>query len=92
MWLLQTVHRDVAAVDPVCAWRGEKHDHTRHLLGGAETAHRKTVADLVFKIAGVDEAVVIPSVPIDQDRARRDRVHPDPIRHELERPPLVLEN
>ena len=50
--LLQTVHWNVAAVDPVGARRSDKHDHIRHLLGGAEAAHRKTVADVVLEIPG----------------------------------------
>src|ERR1700730_10080489 len=35
------------------------------LLGGAETAHRKTVADIVIKIFLVGEAVAIPAIARD---------------------------
>jgi NAD(P)-dependent dehydrogenase (short-subunit alcohol dehydrogenase family) len=42
--LLQTVHRNVAAVDPAGARRSEGPDHIRHVLGGAEAVHRKAVA------------------------------------------------
>ena len=52
--LLQTIHRNVSAVDPVRARRCDEHDHIHHLLGGAEAAHRKTVADVVLEIPRVD--------------------------------------
>jgi hypothetical protein len=55
------------------ARRCDEHDHIRHLLGGAEAAHRKTVADVVLVITRVGEAVAIPPVPFDQDRARRNK-------------------
>ena len=37
------------------------------LLGGAETAHRKTVADIVIKIFLVGEAVAIPAIARDEN-------------------------
>ena len=53
--LLQTIHRNISAVDPVGARRGDEHDHIRHLLGGAEAAHRKTVADIVIEVIWIGE-------------------------------------
>src|SRR5947209_945914 len=90
--LLQTIHRNVSAIDPMRAPRGDEHNHIRHLVSGAETAHRKTVADVVLEIPRVGQAVAVPPVPSDQDRARRNRVHPYAIRHEFQRPALGLED
>jgi len=69
--LLQTIHRNISAVDPVGARRGDEHDHIRHLLGGAEAAHRKTVADVVLEVPWVGKAVAVPSVAFDQNLRRR---------------------
>src|SRR5215468_9402379 len=74
--LFQTIDRYVSAVDPMGAWRRQKSDDVGHLLGGPQTAHRKTVADIVIKIFLVGEAVAVPPVPFDQYRARRDRCSP----------------
>ena len=71
MRLLQAVHRNVAAIDPVGARRGDEHDHIRNLLGGAEAAHRKAMADVIIEIGRVGEAVAVPAIALDQYRARR---------------------
>jgi len=67
MRLLQAVHRNVAAVDPMSARRCEEHDYIGNLLGGAEPAHRKTVAHVVVKIVRIGEAVAVPAIALDQD-------------------------
>jgi len=48
--------------DPVGARRSEKNDHIRHLLGGAEAAHREAMADVVLEIPRVGQAVAVPPV------------------------------
>ena len=53
--LLQTIHRNVSAIDPVGARRGEEHDHIRDLLGGTERAHRKSVPDVVVEKLGISQ-------------------------------------
>ena len=70
MRLLQTIHRNVASVNPMSAWGCREHDHIRDLLGGAEPAHRETVPDVIFEIDRVGEAVAVPAVALDQYRAR----------------------
>ena len=67
MRLLQTVYGYVAPVDPVGARRCEEHDYIGNLLGGAEPAHRKTVAHLVVEIVRIGEAVAVPAIALDQD-------------------------
>src|SRR5687767_6556804 len=54
--LLQSIDRDVPAIDPVCARRRDEGDNVGHFLGGAEPAHRKAVANVIVEIAGVGEA------------------------------------
>ena len=71
MRLLQTIHRDVAAVDPVGARRRNERNHIRNLLGGAESAHRKPVLDVVIEIIRIGEAVAVPAIALDQYRAGR---------------------
>ena len=61
--LLQTIHRNVSAIDPVGARRGDEHDHIRYLLGGAEAAHRKTVTDVILEVPRVGEAVALHPFP-----------------------------
>jgi hypothetical protein len=63
MRLLQTVYGDVAPVDPVGARRCEEHDYIGNLFGGAEPAHRKTVAHVVVKIVRIGKAVAVPAIP-----------------------------
>ena len=65
--MFQTIDRYVSAVDPMGAWRRQKSDHVGHLLGGPQTAHRKTVADIVIKIFLVGEAVAIPAIARDEN-------------------------
>jgi len=67
MGLFQTIDRYVSAVDPMGAWRRQKSDDVGHLLGGPQTAHRKTVADIVIKIFLVGEAVAIPAIARDEN-------------------------
>jgi hypothetical protein len=64
MRLLQAVHRNVAAVDPMSARRRREHDHIRDLVGGAEPAHRETEPDVIFEIIRIDEAVAVPAVAL----------------------------
>ena len=66
MRLLQPFHGNVAAVDPIGARRGDKCDHIGDLLGGAEAAHRKAVADIVGIVFRIGEAVAIPGIAVDQ--------------------------
>ena len=63
--LFQTIDRYVSAVDQMGAWRRQKSDDVGHLLG--ETAHRKTVADIVIRIFLVGEAVAIPAIARDEN-------------------------
>ena len=65
--LFQPIDRYVSAVDPVGARGRQESDDIGHLLGGAETAHRKTVADIVVKIFLVGEAVAIPAIACDEN-------------------------
>jgi Alpha/beta hydrolase domain len=65
--LFQPIDRDVSAVDPMSARRRQESDDIGHLLGGAEAAHRKTVADIVIKIFLVGEAVAIPAIARDEN-------------------------
>jgi hypothetical protein len=65
--LFQPIDRDVSAVDPMGARRRQESDDIGHLLGGAEAAHRKTVADIVIKIFLVGEAVAIPAIARDEN-------------------------
>jgi hypothetical protein len=92
MRLLQTIHRDVAAVDPVGARRRYERNHIRNLLGGAESAHRKTVRYVVIEIIRIGEAVAVPAVALNQYRTRGHRIDANAVRHELQRPavPTVM--
>ena len=65
--LFQTIDRYVSAVDPMGARRCQKSDDVGDLLGGPQTAHRKTVADLVIKIFLIGEAVAIPAIARDEN-------------------------
>ena len=65
--LFQPIDRDVSTVDPMGARRRQESDDIGHLLGGAEAAHRKTVADIVIKIFLVGEAVAIPAIARDKN-------------------------
>ena len=65
--LFQTIDRYVSAVDPMGARRRQKSDNVGDLLGGPQTAHRKTVADIVIKIFLVGEAVAIPAIARDEN-------------------------
>jgi len=47
--------------------RRQKSDDIGHLLGGPQTAHRKTMADIVIKIFLVGEAVTIPAIARDEN-------------------------
>src|SRR5262249_11640805 len=91
MWLLQAVHRNVAAVDPMAARRRREHDHIRDLLGGAEPAHRETVPDVVFEILRIGEAVAVPAVALNQDRTRGHGIDANAVRRKLQRPALGVE-
>jgi hypothetical protein len=66
--LFQTVHRNIAAIDPVGARRSKERDHVRHFFGSAQPAHRKTVSDVVLVILRIGEAVAVPAVALDQYR------------------------
>jgi len=65
--LLQTINRYVSAVDPMRARRRQKSDDIGYLLTGPQTAHRKTVANIVIKIFLVGEAVAIPAIARDKN-------------------------
>jgi len=65
--LFQTIDRYVSAVDPMGTRRRQKSDDVGHLLGGPQTAHRKTVADIIIKIFLVGEAVAIPAIARDEN-------------------------
>ena len=65
--MFQTINRYVSAVDPMDPWRRQKSDDIGHLLCGAQTAHRKTVADIVIKIGLVGKAVAIPAIARDEN-------------------------
>ena len=67
MGLFQPVDRYVPAVDPVGARRRQESDDIGHLLCGAQTAHRKTVADIVIKIFLIGQAVAIPAIARDEN-------------------------
>src|SRR3954451_21738116 len=92
MRLLQTIHRNIAAVDPVSARRRGEHDHISNFLGGAEPAHRKTMAHVIVEVLRVGEPVAVPAVTLDQYRARGDGVDANTVGHELQRPTLGVEN
>jgi len=47
--------------------RRQKSDDIGHLLGGPQTAKRKTMADIVIKIFLVGEAVTIPAIARDEN-------------------------
>jgi hypothetical protein len=78
--LLETVHRNIAAADPVGARRGQEHDDICNLFGGAEAAHRKAMLDVVLEIPRIGEAVAVPAIALDQDRARGHGVDADAMR------------
>jgi hypothetical protein len=63
--LFQPIDRYVSAVDPMGARRRQESDDIGDLLGGAKTAHRKTVADIVIKIFLIGEAVPVPAIARD---------------------------
>src|SRR6516165_384025 len=65
--VVPTIDRYISAVDPMGARRRQKSDDVGHLLGGPQTAHRKTVTDIVIKIFMVGEAVAIPAIARDQN-------------------------
>jgi hypothetical protein len=43
----------------------EEHDHIRNFLGSAEAIHRKAMADVVFEMGRVGEAVAVPAIALD---------------------------
>src|SRR5215211_5783036 len=92
MRLLQTIHRDIAAVEPVSPWLRGEHDHISDFLGGAEPAHRKTMAHVIVEILRVGEPIAVPAVTLDEYRARGDGVDANTVRYELQRPTLGVEN
>jgi hypothetical protein len=67
MRLLQPVDRYVSAVDPMGARRRGEDDDVSHLLGHAEPAHRKAVADVIIELFLVGQAVAIPAIARDQN-------------------------
>jgi hypothetical protein len=56
------------------------------LLGGAESAHRKTVLYVVIEIIRIGEAVAVPVVALNQYRTRGHRIDANAVRLELKRP------
>ena len=55
--MLQTVNRDVQAVDPVVTGRGR--EGIGHLLGGAQSTHGKPVAHVIIVVALIGKTVAI---------------------------------
>src|SRR5215471_13349359 len=90
--LLQPIDRDVAAIDPMGARRGQKDDDVGYLLGRAEPVYRKAVPHVIVEIVRRGDPVAIPTVAGDQDRSRRDGIDAHPMGHEFERPALGIED
>jgi hypothetical protein len=75
-----------------CAGRGKEDDDVGDFLRIAEASHREAVANIVVIIGLARDPIAIPAIALHQDRARRDRVRPHAMRHELQGPAFSVED